>query len=39
MNKNLSEQSDWDELLDFISDRQLTPVIGKEMYNLKKSIY
>lgn len=32
MNKNLSEQGDWDEFLDFISDRQLTPVIGKEMY-------
>jgi hypothetical protein len=36
MNKILSEQSDWDELLDFISDRQLTPVIGKEMYKFRK---
>jgi hypothetical protein len=35
MNKTLSEQSDWDELLDFISDRQLTPIIGKEMYKFK----
>ncbi|HEY5465212.1 MAG TPA: toll/interleukin-1 receptor domain-containing protein [Hanamia sp.] len=32
MNKIFSEQSDWDELLDFISDRQLTPILGKEMY-------
>jgi len=32
MNKLLSEQSDWDELLDFISDRQLTPILGKEIY-------
>ena len=37
MNKNLSEQSDWDELLDFISDRQLTPVIGKEMYKFREN--
>jgi hypothetical protein len=36
MNKNLSEQSDWDELLDFITDRQLTPILGKEMYKFKK---
>ncbi len=36
MNKILAEQSDWDELLDFISDRQLTPVIGKEMYKFRK---
>lgn len=35
MNKFLSEQSDWDELLDFISDRQLTPIVGKEMYKFK----
>lgn len=32
MNKILSEQSDWDELLDFITDKQLTPILGKEMY-------
>lgn len=37
MNKTLSEQSDWDELLDFISDRQLTPIIGKEMYKFKNN--
>lgn len=32
MNKIITEQSDWDELLDMISDRVLTPVLGKEMY-------
>jgi hypothetical protein len=37
MNKTLSEQSDWDELLDFISDRQLTPILGKEIYKFKKN--
>lgn len=36
MNRNFSEQSDWDELLDFISDSQLTPIIGKEMYKFKE---
>ncbi len=36
MNKIFSEQSDWDELLDYISDKQLTPIIGKEMYKFKK---
>lgn len=36
MNKNFSEQSDWDELLDSISDKQLTPIIGKEMYKFKQ---
>jgi hypothetical protein len=36
MNKNLSEQSDWDELLDFITDRQLTPILGKEMYKFRQ---
>ena len=35
MNKNLSEQSDWDELLDFLTDRQLTSIVGKEMYKFK----
>lgn len=35
MNKTLSEQYDWDELLDFISERQLTPIIGREMYEFK----
>jgi hypothetical protein len=36
MNKILSEQSDWDELLDFITDRQLTPILGREMYKFKQ---
>jgi TIR domain/SIR2-like domain len=36
MNKNLLEQSDWDELLDFISDRQLTPILGKEIYKFRQ---
>jgi len=36
MNKSLSVQSDWDELLDFISDRQLTPILGKEIYKFRK---
>ncbi len=36
MNKIFSEQSDWDELLDYISDKQLTPIIGKEVYKFKK---
>ncbi len=36
MNKVLSMQSDWDELLDFISDKQLTPIVGKEMYKFKQ---
>ena len=35
MNKKLSEQSDWNELLDFITDRQLTPILGKELYKFK----
>lgn len=36
MNKNLSEQSDWDELLEFISDKQLTPILGREMYKFRQ---
>jgi hypothetical protein len=36
MNKILSEQSDWDELLDFITDRQLTPILGKEMFKFQQ---
>ncbi len=36
MNKILSEQSDWDELLESISEKNLTPVIGKEMYKFKQ---
>src|SRR5664279_1510953 len=35
MKKNLSESTDWDELLDFLTDRQLTPILGKEMYKFK----
>jgi TIR domain/SIR2-like domain len=37
MNKILSEQSDWDELLDFISEKKLTPVIGEEMYKFNEN--
>lgn len=37
MNKIISEQSDWDELLEFISEKQLTPVVGKEMYKFKEN--
>ena len=32
MNKTLSEQRDWNKLLGFISEKKLTPIIGKEMY-------
>ncbi|HEY5392197.1 MAG TPA: toll/interleukin-1 receptor domain-containing protein [Hanamia sp.] len=37
MNKILSQQSDWDELLDFISDKQLTPILGREMFQYKEN--
>lgn len=37
MNKILSEQSDWDELLDFVSEKQLTPILGKEIYKFKEN--
>ena len=37
MNKILSQQSDWDELLDFISDKQLTPIVGREMFQFKEN--
>lgn len=37
MNKILSEQSDWDELLEFISEKQLTPVVGKELYKFTEA--
>lgn len=37
MNRILSEQSDWDELMDFISEKQLTPVLGKEVYKFKQN--
>jgi hypothetical protein len=33
MNKMISDQYDWDELLDLISERKLTPIIGSELYN------
>jgi hypothetical protein len=35
MNKVFSDQFDWDELLDFIAEKKLTPVLGKEMYTFK----
>ena len=37
MNKILSEQSDWDELLDFISEKKLTPVLGREIYKFRQN--
>jgi DNA-binding MarR family transcriptional regulator len=37
MNKIISEQSDWDEVLEFISEKQITPVLGKEMYKFKEA--
>ena len=37
MNKIIAEQYDWDELLDFITDRNLTTVIGKEMYKFNEN--
>ena len=39
MNKILSEQCDWDELLEFIAEKQLTPVIGKEVYKFSEADY
>ncbi|MEO8399709.1 MAG: toll/interleukin-1 receptor domain-containing protein [Ignavibacteriaceae bacterium] len=36
MIKMLSDQSDWDELLGYISEKNLTPVIGKEMYKFQQ---
>lgn len=36
MNKIISDQYDWDELLDFIAEKKLTPIIGKEMYTYKE---
>ena len=35
MNNSFSDDSDWDELLDFIAEKQLTPVIGTGMYMFK----
>ncbi|HEY0042242.1 MAG TPA: toll/interleukin-1 receptor domain-containing protein, partial [Flavisolibacter sp.] len=37
MNRILSEQADWDELLDFISEKQLTPILGKDIYKFKEN--
>jgi len=37
MNKVLSDSTDWDELLDLIGDKQVTPIIGKEMYKFKEN--
>lgn len=37
MNKIISEQSDWDEVLEFISEKQITAVLGKEMYKFKEA--
>lgn len=36
MNKIISDQYDWDELLDFIAEKKLTPVLGKEMYTYRE---
>lgn len=35
MNKIISDQYDWDELLDFITEKKLTPVLGNEMYTFR----
>lgn len=35
MVKYISEPRDWDDLLKYISKRNLTPIIGKEMYKFK----
>ena len=35
MNKVFSDQFDWDELLDFIAEKKLTPILGKEMYTFR----
>jgi hypothetical protein len=37
MTKIITEQSDWDELLELITDRALTPVLGKEMYQFTEN--
>lgn len=36
MNKTFSEQSDWDELLSFISAKKLTIIVGQEMFKFKQ---
>ncbi len=35
MSTSLSGSIDWEELLDFISEKKLTPVIGMEMYKFR----
>ncbi len=35
MNNILQEQEDWDELFELITDKQLTPIIGKEIYRFR----
>ena len=37
MNKILADQYDWDELLEFIAEKQLTPILGKEIYNFRQN--
>lgn len=32
MNKIISDQEDWDDLLNLIADNTLTPILGKEMF-------
>ena len=35
MENILSEPEDWDELFELITDDQLTPIIGKEIYRFR----
>jgi hypothetical protein len=37
MNKIFSDSSDWQELLDMINEKQLTAIVGKEMYKYKEN--
>lgn len=37
MNRVLSDHYDWDELLDFIAEKQLTPVLGKEVFTFEEN--
>ncbi|MDE3213708.1 MAG: hypothetical protein KGM98_10780, partial [Bacteroidota bacterium] len=32
MINSISDQSDWDELLDMILEKQVTPILGKEVF-------
>lgn len=36
MNKILSDQTDWDELLEYIADKQMTPIVGRELYQFEE---